>query len=162
MGYHLRLTKGLSYCGVVSATKGKPDVFTDDEATADAAVASGYFTLIDGNAPDIMPPAEGHLDKTQLKSMTVDNLKKLAAAMELDVSKCKNKEDYVNAIAAVEVNIADVKPLEELAELTVEELTAYAKETGIDLGDLTEKEDILEAISVANGGSYTILDLMRQ
>lgn len=162
MGYHLRLTKGLSYAGVVSATKSKPDVFTDDKATADAAVSSGYFALLDGNAPDAELPAEGHLDKAQLKTMTVDNLKKLAAAMELDVSKCKNKEDYVNAISAVEVDFADVKPLEELAELTVEELTAYAKEAGIYLGDLTAKEDILEAISVANGGSYTILDLLRQ
>lgn len=162
MGYHLRLTKGLSYTGVVSATKSKPDVFTDDKATADAAVASGYFALLDNTVPDTEPPAEGHLDKAQLKSMTVDKLKELAAAMELDVSKCKNKEDYINAIAAVEVDIADVKPLEELAELTAEELTAYAKEAGIDIGDLTEKEDILEAISVANGGSYTMLDLLRQ
>jgi hypothetical protein len=46
MRYHLKLQKGLSYCGVVSATKQKPDVFTEDGAVADAAVATGYFVLV--------------------------------------------------------------------------------------------------------------------
>lgn len=44
--FHLRLIKGLSYFGIVSATKKNPDVYTDDKATADKAVASGYFVLV--------------------------------------------------------------------------------------------------------------------
>lgn len=47
MSYHLRLCKSLSYKGVVSATKKQPDVFVEDKATAEAAVATGYFTLVE-------------------------------------------------------------------------------------------------------------------
>lgn len=50
MKYHLRLSKGLSYCGVLSATKQRPDAYTDSKAVADQAVASGYFTLVEENA----------------------------------------------------------------------------------------------------------------
>ena len=38
--YHLRLIKGLSYCGLVEASKIQPDVFVEDKAVADAALAS--------------------------------------------------------------------------------------------------------------------------
>lgn len=44
--YHLRLIKGLSYYGVVEASKEQPDVFVEDKNVADAAVASGYFVLL--------------------------------------------------------------------------------------------------------------------
>ena len=45
--YHLRLTKALSYIGAISATRENPDAYTDEEAIAMAAVASGYFELVD-------------------------------------------------------------------------------------------------------------------
>ncbi len=44
--YHLRLIKALSYDGAVSATKEHPDTYTEDEAIAQEAVASGYFELV--------------------------------------------------------------------------------------------------------------------
>ena len=40
MSYHLKLVKALSYYGPVKATKEHPDVFVEDEAIAQAAVAS--------------------------------------------------------------------------------------------------------------------------
>ena len=46
--YHLKLCKGLSYSnGKVTATRKEPDVYLEDKATADAAVASGFFKLIE-------------------------------------------------------------------------------------------------------------------
>ncbi len=49
--YHLKLCRGLSYCnasGTIKATRQKPDIYIKDKATADAAVASGFFSLIWG------------------------------------------------------------------------------------------------------------------
>ncbi len=40
--YHLKLCRGLSYCnvsGTVKATSNRPDIYIEDKATADAAVA---------------------------------------------------------------------------------------------------------------------------
>lgn len=45
----------------------------------------------------------GHLDAEQLKTMTNENLKKLAMEMGIDTAKCKKKDDYIAAITAVEV-----------------------------------------------------------
>lgn len=48
--YHLRLSKALSYTGYgLSATKKKPDVFTEDEGVAEALADTGYFQIIEGN-----------------------------------------------------------------------------------------------------------------
>ena len=44
--YRVKLIKGLSYAGAVSATKEQPFVDIKDKATADAVVASGYFELV--------------------------------------------------------------------------------------------------------------------
>ena len=45
--YHLKLTQGRSYDnGFVRATADKPDVYVDDEAIANMAVASGHFELV--------------------------------------------------------------------------------------------------------------------
>lgn len=46
-----------------------------------------------------------------------------------------------------------------LSEMTKAELTAYAAENDIDIADCKTKADILEAISVANGGSRTMIDI---
>lgn len=54
--FHLRLCKALSYMGAVSATKDKPDVYTEDEAAAMQALRSGYFVLcqppVQADAPE--------------------------------------------------------------------------------------------------------------
>ena len=108
--YHLRLKKALSYNGVVSATRKNPDVYTEDEATAKAAVASGYFDLVEDTQPaadhvaDTGEMVKGHLDAEQLiKDYKLDELKDLAAKLEVDTTGLRTKEDYAKAIAAVEV-----------------------------------------------------------
>ena len=163
--YHLKLCKGLSYSnGKVTATKRNPGVFVDDKATADALLASGYFKLISGpEAPSFPPPGEvtGHLDPEQLDSMTIPELKKLAEEMGVDVKGLKAKADIIAAIVAVEVS-APAFDAEALAAMSDEELKALVAEKGIDLTGCNTREDALEAISVALGGSYTMLDLMRE
>ena len=106
MKYHLRLSKGLSYCGVISATKQRPDVYTDSKDVADWAVASGYFRLI-GSAdapkrpePPVQPTAT--LDPEQLNTMSASELRRLAGEMGLEV-KGLGKAELVKAIAGVEV-----------------------------------------------------------
>ena len=163
--YHLKLCKGLSYSnGKVTATKRNPGVFVDDKATADALLASGYFKLISGpEAPDFPPPGEvlGHLDPEQLDSMTIPELKKLAEDRGVDIKGLKAKADIIAAIVAVEVS-APAFDAEALAAMSDEELKALVEEKGIDLTGCQTREDALEAISVALGGSYTMLDLMRE
>lgn len=164
--YHLKLCKGLSYYGMggaVKATRQEPDVYTEDKATADAAVASGFFALV-GEVDAPWPPAGevlGHLDPEQLESMTVPDLKKLAADMGVDLKGCKDKPAIIAAIAAVEVS-APAFDAEALAAMSDEELQALVKEKNIDLTGCQTREDALEAISAALGGSYTMLDLMRE
>ena len=99
--YHIRLAKALSYSGIVSATKKNPDVFVEDKATADAAVATGYFVHVEERPSTA--PITGHLDKGQLDSMKLADLKKLAEDMGIDTKGLKSKADFVAAIAAEEV-----------------------------------------------------------
>lgn len=163
MSYHLKLIKGRSYTGfygAVKATREAPDAFVDDKATADAAVASGYFVLAGGGEPEMV---KGHLDRAQLEGMKLDDLKQLAADLGLDTKGLSKKAEFVEAIAATQVEAPATTSIEEaLAAMTDEELTAFAKEHEIDLDGCDTREDKLEAISVAQGGSYTMLDLMRQ
>lgn len=165
--YHLRLHRGLSYCnasGTVKATRKKPDIYIEDKATADAAVASGFFSLVgEVDAPAFPPAGEvlGHLDREQLESMTIPDLKKLAADMDVDIKGLKDKTAIVAAIAAAQVS-APAFDAEALAAMSDEALKALVAEKGIDLTGCNTREDAIEAISVALGGSYTMLDLMRE
>ena len=45
-----------------------------------------------------------HLAKSQLEEMTIQQLQNLAGDLGIDVTGCKKKADYVDAIAAAEVN----------------------------------------------------------
>lgn len=103
--YHLKLIKSLSYTGVVTATKKNPDVFVEDKATADKAVATGYFKLVEEVEATQGKTAAtvGHLDEAELLEMKFDDLKRLAADMGVDTKGLKSKADYAKAIAAVEV-----------------------------------------------------------
>lgn len=47
---------------------------------------------------------DGHLDAEQLREMTNKELKALAEDMGIDTSKMKVKDDYIQAIVAVEVS----------------------------------------------------------
>lgn len=94
--YHLKLVKGLSYCGIVSATKKKPDVFVNDKTVADLAVATGYFVLVEG-----AEAGEGAEEKAEdLKDMEYNDLKKLAADLGIDTKVVKKKADLIAAIEA--------------------------------------------------------------
>ena len=53
--FHLRLCKGLSYLGIVRATKAEPDVYVPEEEKAKALVASGYFEMVTSEAEKIQP-----------------------------------------------------------------------------------------------------------
>lgn len=44
--YRVKLIKGISYDGIISATIANPVVEVEDKATADAAIATGYFELV--------------------------------------------------------------------------------------------------------------------
>ena len=105
MSYHLKLIKALSYCGVVTATRQHPDIFVEDKATADAAVATGYFKLLESEEGIKQEPTAqiAHLDPAQLEEMKLDGLKQLAVDMGVDTTGLKKKADYVAAISAVEV-----------------------------------------------------------
>lgn len=48
--------------------------------------------------------ATGHLAKSQLEEMTIQQLQSLAGDLGVDVTGCKKKAYYVDAIAAAEVN----------------------------------------------------------
>lgn len=121
--YHLKLIKGRSYTGDVSATKSRPDAYTDDEAIALAAVASGYFKLVEGGV--------SAADKDETGDEGAENID-------------KEKPDF-----------------EALAAMSKAELAAYAEEHEIDLKGCRTKDDMLEAISMFYGGSYTMLDLQK-
>lgn len=58
--YHVKLIKGASYTGIVSATKANPDVFIEDKETADKALATGYFELV--NSPSDETSSEPDAD----------------------------------------------------------------------------------------------------
>jgi len=132
MIYRLRLRKSLSYSGVVEATKAKPDVETDDKSTADAAVASGYFELIevveDDNeeTPDNNNESEkdeSEAFKEQLEVMNVQGLKKMATDMGIDVKGFKNKGDYISAIIKdVNSELADDEATDDEGSPTMIEL----------------------------------------
>lgn len=93
MSYHLKLTKALSYCGVVKATKKNPDVFVEDKATADEAVATGYFKLVEGEeAPE--PPKDPEPGKT-LDEMTVPELETYAAYKGVSLKGISRKPDII-------------------------------------------------------------------
>ena len=51
---------------------------------------------------------------------------------------------------------------EALSEMAKAELVSYAESNGIDIEGCKTKADILEAISAADGGSYTMMELQEE
>lgn len=94
MSYHLKLVKALSYCGVVKATQQHPDVFVEDKATADEAVATGYFNLLEGDEETL----EDGDDKEQgkkLEEMTVPELETFATYKGVSLKGITKKADII-------------------------------------------------------------------
>lgn len=104
--------------------------FSLDDAEAKRLVSLGVAEIITegvatgGNGKETNPPSvnpsndendsngeneggndiDGHLDAEQLREMTNKELKALAEDMGIDTSKMKVKDDYIQAIVAVEVS----------------------------------------------------------
>ena len=93
--------------------------FECDDKHAESLVRMGMAEYVGGQVEPAEGPENqtGHLEPAELELMTIAQLKKLAGEMDLDVSDCRVKADYVAAIAAVEVEFEEVEVVEESDEL---------------------------------------------
>lgn len=101
MSYHLKLIKALSYCGVVTATRQHPDVIVEDKATADAAVATGYFKLLSAEeSPEENPPEKDEEKEPgkKLEEMTVSELETYAAYKGVSLKGISKKADIIEKL----------------------------------------------------------------
>lgn len=129
--YHLKLIKALSYYGVVKATKKNPDVYTEDKATADAAVASGYFKLVDEaqeppEGGEEKEPGEGGGNKEpgkKLEEMTVPELETFAAYKNISLKGISKKADIIAKLKA-ELGAAETENEVDYGSPTMTELQA--------------------------------------
>lgn len=76
---------------------------TQAEHFVSAGVAEYIGGVIEADEADDQE-VTGHLAKSQLEEMTIQQLQNLAGDLGVDVTGCKKKADYVDAIAAAEVN----------------------------------------------------------
>lgn len=76
---------------------------TQAEHFVSAGVAEYVGSVIEADEADEQE-VTGHLAKSQLEEMTIQQLQNLAGDLGVDVTGCKKKVDYVDAIAAAEVN----------------------------------------------------------
>lgn len=81
--------------------------FECEDTQAEHFVSAGVAEYV-GGAIEVDEADEqevtGHLAKSQLEEMTIQQLQNLAGDLSIDVTGCKKKADYVDAIAAAEVN----------------------------------------------------------
>lgn len=91
--YTLKLIRGLSYCGIVTASRERPCVLVEEEELANAVVATGYFELIDVN-PEAWPETEeGTVER--MDTMTVKQLREYAKNIGVDLAGATKKEDIL-------------------------------------------------------------------
>lgn len=76
---------------------------TQAEHFVSAGVAEYVGGVIEADEADEQE-VTGHLAKSQLEEMTIQQLQNLAGDLGVDVTGCKKKADYVDEIAAAEVN----------------------------------------------------------
>lgn len=76
---------------------------TQAEHFVSAGVAEYVGGVIEADEADEQE-VTGHLAKSQLEEMTIQQLQNLAGDLGVDVTSCKKKADYVDTIAAAEVN----------------------------------------------------------
>ena len=81
--------------------------FECEDTQAEHFVSAGVAEYV-GGAIEVDEADEqevtGHLAKSQLEEMTIQQIQNLAGDLGVDVTGCKKKADYVDAIAAAEVN----------------------------------------------------------
>ena len=85
--------------------------FECEDTQAEHFVSAGVAEYV-GDAIEVDEADEqevtGHLAKSQLEEMTIQQLQNLAGDLGVDVTGCKKKADYVDAIAAAEVTAGGV------------------------------------------------------
>lgn len=125
--HKLRLTKGLSYNGVVQATREQPEVLICEEETYQSAMASGYFEEV------AISQGDGQQEETDTLHQSLgdaDNEGYESTAQEESTTRENMSEPGETAIEGMDV----------------EELRAYAALNGIELSGRKKKADIIAAI----------------
>lgn len=111
----LKLVKGRSYYGAVFATAEKPIVVVDDEAKAEALIATGYFKAVDDiedNGPILPPDETGDEPEEErvsaiLEEMSKPELETAAAYHNVDIKGLTKKTDIIAAIKAALPDVAE-------------------------------------------------------
>lgn len=99
--YHLKLSKGLSYRGIVSATKKKPDVYIEDEDIYKKALSTGYFEDVSGGSA----PNKGEYQKTSpayggktLDEMNTSELETFAAYKNVSLKGIRKRDAMIDKL----------------------------------------------------------------
>ena len=122
--YHIRLIKGMSYSGAVTATRRHPDVFTENEAEYTSAMKSGYFADLTGadekagpgkenpGEEDVKEPGkENPGEEDTFSDMNVDELKAYAEANGISLAGAKKKAEILSAIREAEAKAAEARSI---------------------------------------------------
>ena len=133
--YHIRLSKGMSYSGAVNASRVHPDVYTENEEAYLSAMESGYFTDLTG--------VEGEPGQEAGTGVPEPGREEPSGG---DVSG-PGGEDSGRA--------------DEFAEMSVEELKAYAELNGISLAGAKKKVEILGMIRESEAKAAEARDALR-
>lgn len=101
--------------------------FECEDTQAEHFVSAGVAEYV-GGAIEVDEANEqevtGHLAKSQLEEMTIQQLQNIAGDLGVDVTGCKKKADYVDAIAAAEVNTGGMVDDEDTDGDTLPDLNA--------------------------------------
>ena len=122
--YHIRLIKGMSYSGAVTATRRHPDVFTENEAEYTSAMKSGYFEDLTGadekagpgkenpGEEDVKEPGkENPGEEDTFSDMNVDELKAYAEANGISLAGAKKEAEILSAIREAEAKAAEARSI---------------------------------------------------
>ena len=71
-------------------------------------------------------------------------------------------EQKESSDTSTEITETEEYSFDELSDMNISELKAFAKEKGVDISGKNKKTEILETISAALGGSYTMIDLQEK
>jgi hypothetical protein len=93
--YKLKLIKGRSYHGIVTATNKAPFVEVADEATAKKAVATGYFEIVSAPPPQSNTGSSKQFDVTKMAERQLDAY---AAENGIDLAGLTKKADKLAKI----------------------------------------------------------------
>lgn len=109
MSFRLKLTKALSYTGIVSASKGNPYVDVEDKATAEKAVATGYFEIAAEENPE--PENTDKPMRKSLEKMNISELETFAVYNNVDIKGITKKADIISKLET-ELNISKTDEVE--------------------------------------------------